>query len=73
MPAPTPIFTRIECDLGPDAAERFGFVLRQYNSLPGIKPFTPSELAASIITAVLEDEAQAEAVDLRAIPMPGNG
>jgi hypothetical protein len=56
----TSAFVRIEIDLPLDAALNFAEVLRDCNSRPGEK-FTPSELAASILMAVLEDDA----VDLR--------
>lgn len=54
----TPIFTRIEIDLPPHAADLFGMILREYNAKTST-PFTPSELAASILVAVLGDDCSA--------------
>lgn len=60
-------YTRIELDLPEDAANRFAFLLAEMNAGPGEK-YTPSELAASLLIAVLEDDYAADKpVDLRSL------
>lgn len=60
-------YVRIELDLPEDAANRFAFLLAEVNAKPGEK-FTPSELAASLLIAVLEDDyAVVKPVDLRSL------
>ncbi len=52
---------RIEADLHDDAAEHFAFLLREFNAQAvarGEEPWTPSELAASIIREVVMDDAR---------------
>lgn len=59
-------FTRLEIDLPADAARVFAVILAEYNAKCHGEPFTPSELAASILLAVLEDT-EDNCVDLRGL------
>ncbi len=50
---------RIEIDIPPETAEHFAFLLRELNAqvmAKGEEPWTPSQLAASIIREVLCDD-----------------
>lgn len=57
-------YVRVEVDLPPDAAEKFSFLLAEVNAVG--PQFTPSELAASLIISILDDEAS-HPVDLRSL------